>query len=714
MNSSRCIPTAVRPQLRRAPPHSSAVKQSVAIEDENTNSKSDLSPDELALHRNWAVKRGNLERILANLIRMHHQLVDDKSATLDAIDNMLIAHDEDVEQMRAREETLRKTHAAALQRLRQHEDACLATKDQSIEEIERLQRRIMLLGSEQETLQESIVMERDVVEQLKQDCQAEQARVRQQQEALNSLRKEEEQMQDATFGLTGEVREMVLEMEALQRHRKEASVTSMELEVTRRNLFSQCEELKGAIRVFCRVKWSTPPSAIASAVREDGMATPSCPATPAKPLRTSTGSSASISSSAFGLTMPLSKPQWRKPQRKGASPNGSPIRGGATAASDKASSSLGEDEHQEDIYSFPLPPRPRHAAAAAAEEEEEEDPVEAEAYIPRTIEVHLSRANSTSTGVQNTTESFTYDRVFSGCSTQTEVYAEVEPLVNSAVDGYHVCVFAYGQTGSGKTYTMEGIVNHPEVQGIAPRALRTVFARVKELAKEGWAYTLRCSLVEIYNDILRDLLQSPAIYEPRGPAAGNSAYHTIKHHPANATSAATTTISNLHSREITSMEDFSAVYRQASQNRRTAKTQLNDRSSRSHCVFTLHIEGVNSTIRQRSQGVLCLVDLAGSERVNESGVQGQQLKEAININRSLLDLGKCIHALRAGTVVPWRNSRLTFLLQNYLGAKGSKTLMVVTVSDRRAHLPESINSLRFASRVNDTVIGTSIKRVTNF
>jgi hypothetical protein len=128
-------------------------------------------------------------------------------------------------------------------------------------------------------------------------------------------------------------------------------------------------------------------------------------------------------------------------------------------------------------------------------------------------------------------------------------------------------------------------------------------------------------------------------------------------------------------------------------------------------VFTLRIEGSNERIRQKSLGNLCLVDLAGSERVNESGAQGQQLKEAVNINKSLSFLGDCICAMGTGAVVPWRNCKLTHLLQNYLGGDGSKVLMLVTVSDKEEHSAETVNTLRFATKVNQTVIGSARRRV---
>ncbi|RNC47379.1 C-terminal motor kinesin [Trypanosoma cruzi] len=259
---------------------------------------------------------------------------------------------------------------------------------------------------------------------------------------------------------------------------------------------------------------------------------------------------------------------------------------------------------------------------------------------------------------------------------------------------------------------MEGEVLDEQKCGITPRALRTIFRRQEELSSDGWKYSLSCYFIEIYNDVIRDLQQEPSVYEPGGAAASQPNYHVIKHQ----NESGSTSITNVVERRIRSFEDFQRHYKTAMKNRSTAKTLLNDHSSRSHCVFVLRIEGENALIRQRSEGTLCLVDLAGSERMSESGTrQGQHLKETININRSLLDLGKCISALNnSGSVAPWRNGKLTYLLQNYLGAKGGKMLMLVTVSDKEEHMAESLNSLRFASRVNQTVVGPSVRRVTDY
>ena len=333
---------------------------------------------------------------------------------------------------------------------------------------------------------------------------------------------------------------------------------------------------------------------------------------------------------------------------------------------------------------------------------------------PTQLEVAQSRDNATSTGRRDTSANFSFDRVFPPTSNQSEVFEEVCPLVDCAVDGYKVCIFAYGQTGSGKTHTMEGT---PQDGGIIPRAIEHVFLRAKELLEDAWEYTVTCNFIEIYNETIRDLLETSDAYHRAfllaasgggGDAAAPPRQHEIQHR-----GKTDTVVTNIKERTVTSAQDVRQLLELASSNRSVAKTLLNDRSSRSHSVFTLRIDGVNRRIQQRSSGVLCLVDLAGSERVNDSGAQGQQLKEAIAINKSLMHLGDCIQSLGSrNSVVAWRNSKLTFLLQNFLSGDGSKMLMIVAASDREEHVPETLNALRFASKVNNTQIAGGKKRIT--
>ena len=340
----------------------------------------------------------------------------------------------------------------------------------------------------------------------------------------------------------------------------------------------------------------------------------------------------------------------------------------------------------------------------------------------KTLEITQTRDNATSTGRRDTQTAFNYDKCFGIGATQTQIFEEVGPLVDCAVDGYKVCMCAYGQTGSGKTYTMEGDAQSGS-PGLIPRAIDRVFERAAALHDDGWTYTVKCSFLEIYNEQIRNLLEtSPAYHRAffetssglggssgggAGGAAGGRVTHEIMHH-----GRSDTTVTNINEIVVKNPAQVHKLLAIAAGNRSTAQTRMNDRSSRSHCVFTMRIEGESTKIRTTSSGILCLVDLAGSERVNESGATGQQLKEAININRSLMHLGECINSMsNRSSVVSWRNSKLTHLLQNFLSGDGAKMLMLVAVSNKEEHVQETLNSLRFAAKVNVTQIGHAKPRV---
>uniref|UniRef100_A0A0D9WUL7 Kinesin-like protein n=1 Tax=Leersia perrieri TaxID=77586 RepID=A0A0D9WUL7_9ORYZ len=292
--------------------------------------------------------------------------------------------------------------------------------------------------------------------------------------------------------------------------------------------------------------------------------------------------------------------------------------------------------------------------------------------------------------------SFTFDKVFDQLASQEDVFIEISQLVQSALDGYKVCIFAYGQTGSGKTYTMMG---NPELhvqKGLIPRSLEQIFQTSQSLISQGWKYKMQASMLEIYNETIRDLLAT----NRTGIQDGGSSKYNIKH-DANGN----THVSDLTIVDVSSINEVSSLLKRAAQSRSVGRTQMNEESSRSHCVFTLRIFGVNEGTDQQVQGVLNLIDLAGSERLNKSGATGDRLKETQAINKSLSCLSDVIFSIaKKEEHVPFRNSKLTYLLQPCLGGD-SKTLMFVNLSPEVSSTGESICSLRFAARVNSCEIG---------
>jgi len=278
---------------------------------------------------------------------------------------------------------------------------------------------------------------------------------------------------------------------------------------------------------------------------------------------------------------------------------------------------------------------------------------------------------------------FEFDRVFDPSVKNEEIFGEISQLVQSALDGYNVCIFCYGQTGSGKTYTMSS----PD--GMIPRATHMIYDTITKLREKSWSYTLEGSFVEVYNEELHDLLaENTNNGVPRKKLE-------IRHDEVRKQ----TTVLNCRTVALDSPEKVEAMLKQAQANRSVAATKANERSSRSHSVFILRMVGENSATGERCEGTLNLVDLAGSERLKHSQAEGDRMKETQSINKSLACLGDVIEALGKGSPhVPYRNSKLTHLLQYSLGGN-SKTLMFVMVSPLEAHLKETITSLRFATKV---------------
>eukprot|EP01065_Artemidia_motanka_P018756 TRINITY_DN2210_c1_g1_i1.p1 TRINITY_DN2210_c1_g1~~TRINITY_DN2210_c1_g1_i1.p1 ORF type:complete len:775 (+),score=266.20 TRINITY_DN2210_c1_g1_i1:83-2326(+) len=303
---------------------------------------------------------------------------------------------------------------------------------------------------------------------------------------------------------------------------------------------------------------------------------------------------------------------------------------------------------------------------------------------------------------------FSFDRVFGPDTAQQAVFDEISQLVQSALDGYKVCIFAYGQTGSGKTFTMEGPSPGAasESSGMIPRAVEQIFESCQRKSeRSGFKFRLLCTFIEIYNEHVQDLLNPQEFYKI---GSSDLVTHDIRHQDGE------TIVTGAAEVEVAAPGQVYQLLRIAADSRKTAETRMNDRASRSHSVFTMKILGRNEATQQTIRGVLNLIDLAGSERLKKSGATGDRLRETQHINKSLSTLGDVIHALARGdSHVPFRSSKLTYLLQPSMSNE-SKTLMFVNVNPYTDHLGESINSLRFASRVNSCEIGIARRRVGSF
>ncbi|XP_033128098.1 kinesin-like protein KIN-14O [Brassica rapa] len=288
---------------------------------------------------------------------------------------------------------------------------------------------------------------------------------------------------------------------------------------------------------------------------------------------------------------------------------------------------------------------------------------------------------------------FRFNKVYSPASTQAEVFSDIKPLVRSVLDGYNVCIFAYGQTGSGKTYTMTGPDGASEEEwGVNYRALNDLF-KISQSRKSNIAYEVGVQMVEIYNEQVRDLLSGDSSQKSLGILS--------------TTQQNGLAVPDASMYPVTSTSDVLELMNIGLNNRVVSSTALNERSSRSHSIVTVHVRGKDLKTGSALYGNLHLVDLAGSERVDRSEVTGDRLKEAQHINKSLSALGDVIFSLASkSSHVPYRNSKLTQLLQSSLGGR-AKTLMFVQLNPDVISYSESMSTLKFAERVSGVELGAA-------
>ncbi|KAK9128780.1 hypothetical protein Syun_017577 [Stephania yunnanensis] len=287
---------------------------------------------------------------------------------------------------------------------------------------------------------------------------------------------------------------------------------------------------------------------------------------------------------------------------------------------------------------------------------------------------------------------FHFNRVFGPIATQEEVFKDTQPLIRSVMDGYNVCIFAYGQTGSGKTHTMcgpsGGTSNDAGINHLALNDLFHISCSRKDLMN----YVVEVQMVEVYNEQVRDLLTDD--------------FSAAKLEIRNCTSNGESSIPDAKTYVVNSTVDVLNLMKLGEMNRVACSTAMNNQSSRSHSILTVHVRGKDST-GNTIRSCLHLVDLAGSERVDKSEVTGDRLKEAQYINRSLSCLGDVIAALaQKNSHIPYRNSKLTQILQSSLGGH-AKTLMIAHISPEAVSYGETLSTLKFAQRVSTVELGAA-------
>lgn len=275
---------------------------------------------------------------------------------------------------------------------------------------------------------------------------------------------------------------------------------------------------------------------------------------------------------------------------------------------------------------------------------------------------------------------------------QLEVYRNVgEKVINHVTQGYNCCICAYGQTGTGKTHTLHGDWSSAEKRGLLPRTAAALLARVQTLREGGAEVRLQASCIEIYNSRLSDLL-APA--EPNhAPATKKQGRLEIHTHPAIGVY-----VDNLSELEVHSLKDVGRLVSIAEKLRRTATTSMNQRSSRSHTLFSFKIEvrGNAPAGEESRMATVQFADLAGRENEQTSECTGERFRELTFINRSLFQLANCVHALTDGgrEHVPFRNSKLTMLLSESF-QRNSRTFLLATLTPSASGYEENLLTCRF-------------------
>ncbi|KAM4560019.1 kinesin heavy chain-like [Odontesthes bonariensis] len=277
---------------------------------------------------------------------------------------------------------------------------------------------------------------------------------------------------------------------------------------------------------------------------------------------------------------------------------------------------------------------------------------------------------------------YVFDRVLPPNTAQEQVYDQcAKQIVKDVLGGYNGTIFAYGQTSSGKTHTMEGKLHDPQLMGIIPRIAHDIFDHIYSM-DENLEFHIKVSYFEIYLDKIRDLLDV---------SKTNLAVHEDKNRVPY--------VKGCTERFVSSPEEVMDVIDEGKANRHVAVTNMNEHSSRSHSIFLINIKQENIETEKKLSGKLYLVDLAGSEKVSKTGAEGAVLDEAKNINKSLSALGNVISALAEGTKthVPYRDSKMTRILQDSLGGN-CRTTIIICCSPSIYNEAETKSTLMFGQR----------------
>ena len=276
---------------------------------------------------------------------------------------------------------------------------------------------------------------------------------------------------------------------------------------------------------------------------------------------------------------------------------------------------------------------------------------------------------------------YAFDRVFKPDASQESVYAATaKEIVDDVLSGYNGTIFAYGQTSSGKTHTMEGVLSSEKLQGIIPRIVQDIFTHIYSMDAR-IEFQIKISYFEIYLDKIRDLLDVTKT---------NLAVHEDKNRVPYVKGAT--------ERFVATPDEVFECIEDGKANRHIAVTNMNEHSSRSHSVFLINVKQENQETEKKLSGKLYLVDLAGSEKVSKTGAEGGVLEEAKNINKSLSALGNVIAALAdAKPYVPYRDSKLTRILQESLGGN-ARTTIIICCSPASFNEPETKSTLYFGQR----------------